>query len=98
MYRHLGPFEQEPRKRLAGYHILTLEWRHEYETREKEIPVVVNRLQGSSIFLTSPVLLRLRISATSRMQGFALLISISGRPYRWALIMPDRNKLPFLLL
>ena len=40
----------------------------------EKIPVVVNFLHGSSIFLTSPVVLMLKISAASRRKDLALII------------------------
>jgi hypothetical protein len=63
----------------------------------KELPVVLNALQGSLIFFTTPVFLVSKESVLSQCVVAVMPGLWNGRPYRWALMIPERYMFPFLV-
>ena len=104
IYRHLGPLrhvpvEWESATSSRAYPHLFPEIYWIYQFREKKLPVVEKALHGSLIFLTIPRLLAYKMLVLFRRANPLTERCLKAvEPYRWAFTIPERYRLPFLLL
>jgi hypothetical protein len=101
-YRHLGPLVHEPKNLLLAETrfplrvSLSRELCVTWTWKEREVPVVVKILHGSLIFLIVAFFLAKVVSATEVVCRLGCHGS-KGSAYRYALMIPARYMLPFLL-